>query len=109
MGKKKKNKEMFGGSERFPEDYRQFGALSVEFFHSVKICRRSLVLPSSSRPKFLIISRRSETLRALGAKSGAVPVPKILFASVYTGTSRKNYYTLYNKTCRGWSVFVEVF
>lgn len=50
-------------------------------------------------------NRRSET----GAKSGAVPGPEILFASVYTATSGTNTYTLYNKTSCMWNVFVEVF
>lgn len=41
---------------------------------------------------------RDQALCALGAKSGSVPGPEILLASVYTATSGTNAYTLYNKT-----------
>lgn len=97
---------MARGSKHFPKDYRQFWPLFQQAF--VNICGRSLGICQKLLSWAAGQNQRSETQHALGAKSGAVLGPEILFASIYTTTSGTNTYTLYNKACWVWCVFIEV-
>lgn len=65
-------------------------SLSTGFFDSVNICRRPLGIYQKLLSWGAGQNQRSEALRALGAKSGAVPGLKILFASVYTARRGTN-------------------